>query len=241
MKGGTQSAIVLGLVLLGVALFFFLHRSPEQKALVSRELATRGLAEHLAGRFSDRRVLVISNPFVRDADLPGPIRAQEEAGLRGLRRGFGEHTALAVAYPELQPAGRNNPRAAEMDPDATTPMSYLVTNDAFDKLAKENPECETIVSLIGVPANLETVEIWQKPGAPRFGLLLPDLRLIGDRAVIIQAMKLGKLAAFVMNKPGAPAEQAPVQSDHRVEFERRFVLVTPENIEQIVQTYPQLF
>src|SRR2546426_937339 len=113
MKGGTQSALVLGFVLLGVALFFFLHRSPEQKALASRELATRGLAEHLAGRFSDRRVLVISNPFVRDADLPGPIRAQEEAGLRGLRRGFGESVVLAIAYPELQPAGRSNPRAAE--------------------------------------------------------------------------------------------------------------------------------
>ena len=45
---------------------------------------------------------------------------------------------------------------------------------------------------------------------------------------------------LVMNKPGAPDSRAPVSSDPQ-EFDKRFILVTADNIDETMRTYPQVF
>lgn len=216
--------------------------SPKQRALLSRELATEGLAQYLAQRYPGQRALVISNPYTQRTGLDKGVYAQEGAGIRGLRKGFAGKVALgAVVFPELKSVVQDNPRSAEIPAGSTTPLSFLVAEDAFDKLAQQQAGCDIIVSLIGLPANLDRVEVWKRPGKPKFALLLPDLRIVGDAADIRNAVKAEKLAAFVLNKPGAPLEQAPLGKDRKAEFERRFILVTPDNIEQILKDYPQLF
>ena len=223
--------------------FAWLRPSASQRgALHSRELATRGLAEQLARTSAGHRAIVISNPFTQQSDLPRQMRDMEEAGLRGLRVGFGDKIKIgSVSFPELKPEARENPRAVLIDPETTTPLSYLVADDAFDKLARLHPDCDLIVSLIGLPANLERVQCWQDQAGPKFALLLPDLRVIGDNSAIRQAMRSGKLAAFVLARPGAPENQPAADSTFGTEFAKRFVLVTSENVDQAMQAFPQLF
>jgi hypothetical protein len=242
MKVALKLLFGLGVVGLAAALWLWLRGDPFNAALRTRALATRGLAEHLAAKYPGERVLVISNPFAQREGFPPEVRAQEEAGLRGLREGFGTKVTLqAVALPELKPEAEANPRAVVIDAATTTPLSYLVAEDAFDKLAKAHPDCEILVSLIGLPAQLDRVELWRQPGRIKLALLLPDLRIVGDKAAVLNAVKSGKLAAFVLSKPGAPAEQERHGGDPAAEFERRFVLVTPENVERVFQAYPRLF
>ena len=83
-----------------------------------------------------------------------------------------------------------------------------------------------MISLIGLPATLDKVQAWQQPGKPSFGLLLPDLRIVGGAAEVRKAVNIGKLAAFVLPQPGGSKEQ--------------FVLVTSENLEQMQKQYPKL-
>lgn len=236
--------LIVGFVVLAVGLgaAWLWRRGPHQEVLHVRELATRGLAEHLARAFPGHRALVISNPFTQQNDLPREMREMEEAGLRGLREGFGSKVSLvAVAFPELKPEAKENPRAVFIDPESTTPLSYLVTEEAFDKLARQYPDCDLLVSLIGLPAKLARVQCWQNPGGPKFALLLPDLRVIGNNAAIRQAMRGGKLAAFVLARPGAPKTQPAADGEFAAEFEKRFVLVTPEIVDQVMQAFPQVF
>ena len=75
----------------------------------------------------------------------------------------------------------------------------------------------------------------------KFALLLPDLRIIGNNVALRSAMHSGKLAAFVLARPGAPETQPAPDGGFAAEFEKRFVLVTPENVDQAMRTYPQLF
>jgi hypothetical protein len=235
LAGCVVLAIGLGVALLG-------RRGPHRDALQVRELATRGLAEHLARSFSGHRALVISNPYTQQSGLPGKMREMEDAGLRGLKQGFGTKVNIAaVAFPELKPEAKENPRAVFIDPETTTPLSFLVTEDAFDKLARQHPDCDLLVSLIGLPANLQRVQCWQAQPGPKFALLLPDLRVIGNNAAIRQALDGGRLAAFVMARPGAPETQPAADGEFAAEFEKRFVLVTRENVDQVMRTYPQLF
>ena len=240
MKRHTLALAVLAVALAIVAGRLLLRSHPDRHALQAREMAARGLAEYLARTQPGQRALVMSNPFIHRAGTDRKIIGTEEAGVRGLRAGFGNKVTVgAIVLAELKPGALEDPRSVVIDPETTTPLSYLVAPDAFDLAARAHPDCELIVSLIGLPADLGRCEVWRAPGPPAFALLLPDLRMVGDTAAVVQAVKSGKLPAFVLRKPGGPGDDTPVGKD--VEFAKRFVLVTRENVEQVIQEHPGLF
>jgi hypothetical protein len=242
MNRSLLTLALLVALLAGLGVWWFARNNPYRHALRVRELATWGLADCVAKTHPGRRVLVLSNPFTQRAGTAKEILQAEAAGLRGLKRGFGTRLSLAaVEFPELKPGALTNPRGLFIDRETTTPLSYLVASDAFDKAVNQHPDCGLVVSLIGLPVELERVQCWQRPGAPCFALLLPDLRLIGDAAAVQGAVSSGKLAAFVLARPGAPTAESAPGRDAAAEFERRFVLVTGENFEQVRRTYPGLF
>lgn len=234
--------IFLALAIVGAAAWFLAQADPQGAALQTRELAARGLAEELVRSQPGSRVLVMSNPFTQRAGIAKAIADMEQAGLTGLRAGLGTKATIGVvAFPELRPEARENPAALLSEVETTTPLSFLVAPDAFDKLIKQHGDCPVVVSLIGLPAELNRCEAWNAPASPKFALLLPDFREVADAPTIIKAVKSGKLVAFVLPKPGAPASDATAGKDWKAEFAKRFVLVTAENVEQVVATSPELF
>ncbi|MBN2507660.1 MAG: hypothetical protein JXQ71_13290 [Verrucomicrobia bacterium] len=236
---------LLALAALAVAAWLGWRASPASNALRSREIATRALARHLAPSVSTssgaRRVLVIGNPFTQWPNLPPEMRDTESASWRGLELGFGPGAALVAGFPRLKPGARENPRSIPIDPVTTTPLSYLVAPDAFDELADAHADCDLIVSLIGLPAQLGEVACWRKPGPPAFALVLPDLRMVGGRQALREAMQRGKLLAFVLPHPQAPPSDVPPRRDWQAEFARRYVLVTADNVAERMQSHPHLF
>lgn len=212
------------------------------RPLGQRELATQFLGQYLASQYPGKRAIVFSNPFSNRPGQPPAIYQYEKAGLRGLRRGLGSAVKIEqVVFPDLKPGALENPRAVEIDRGTTTPLSYLVADDALDRLAHQHPGAELLVSLIGLPVNIRQTETWKPGNARKFALLLPDLRMVGNQAAIRQAVKSGKLAAMVLNKPGAPPEDQPLGRDAKMEFDQRFLLVTPETVDGYLQAYPRLF
>jgi len=207
-----------------------------------RELATRFLGAYLASKFPGQRVLVLSNPFTRLPGQPREIRLFEAAELRGLEHGLGDRLKFeSVSAPGIRADYLRDPASVFIDPATTTPLSYLVTAAALDKTLAEHQQAQIVVSLIGLPANIRESGSWQNPDGPRFALLLPDLRMVGDSGAVLDALKSGKIAAIVLNKPRAPAEDVKLTSDAQAEFDRRYLLVTPENAEALLRTYPGLF
>jgi hypothetical protein len=53
-----------------------------------------------------------------------------------------------------------------------------------------------------------------------------------------QSLQKGKIAAMVLQKPGAPSMHQGVS---QTDFDRLFILVTAENVERTMLDYPQLF
>jgi hypothetical protein len=230
-------AAILGLVEARFHLFRELSGSP---SLGYREIATQFLGEYLAVHYSGKRAVVLANPFSTQPGQAREVYQFEKAGLRGLRRGLGSSVAIEqVAYPEIRPAFFKDRRTVPIDPASTTPLSYIVAEDALDKIARQHPQAEILVSLIGLPANVLQTETW-KTGRG-FALLLPDLRMLGDQSSIRAAFQSGKIAAIVLNRPGAPPDDRPPGSDSKMEFALRFLLVTPENVDQCLKAYPRLF
>lgn len=219
--------------------FRFFKNDPRDNALDAREVATHRLAEYLAQNYSGQRALLISNPFTENDATAKEIVAMEKAGIAGVRKGLGDKVTLeAIAYPELKPEARANPRAVFIDGETTTPLSYLVAPNSFDKLLAKHPNCDLMISLVGLPAALKDTQCWQDQ-KPKFALLLPDLRFVGNPAAVKRAVQSGKLVAFVLPKPGVPDSRAPLKGPG--DFDQRFILVTRENIDRVVVDYPQLF
>ena len=232
------------LLLAGVAIWWWHSRgeiAPFRPSLNSREVATRVLAEHLAKCYPGSKALVLGNPFTQRSGQSAEIYAFEKASLHGLEQGLGSRDMIKVVYPDLRREYRQRPESVFIDPKTTTPLSYLVADDAFDRLAQANPGFDLIVSLIVVPVNVRQSKMWRDAEKPRLALLLPDWQLIGPHDVIRAAVKSEKIAAAVMNRPGVNAEEDVVDRDYRVEFGRRFVLVTKENIDQLLRSFPQAF
>jgi hypothetical protein len=234
-----------GLVIVAAVLLVvwkvFLGPNPHDDALAARTVATRGLAEALAARHPGQRAIVLSNPFVRRPETDRRIVRMEEAGLRGLQEALaGRLGAITIVYPELRPEARENPRAVPIDTETTTPLSYLMAVDAVDRAVAEHPEAGLVISLVGLPVDLAECEAWKREGGPSFGLLLPDLRMVGGAAAVAAAMRSGKLSAVVLRKPNGVGDDVPPGADARAEFDRRFLLVTRENVDEIVRQSPGL-
>jgi hypothetical protein len=240
-----RSALALAFVILvagGLGVPWFFKSNPQRNALQVRELATRELGSYLARVQPGARLLVFSNPFTRKPGIATEIVQMEDAGLRGLRAGIGSAAAIgAVVFPEVKPEARENARAVAIDPESPTPLSFLIAPETFDALIERHSDCNVVVSLIGLPADLEPCESWTKPGGAKFALLLPDLRLMGGSAAVKQAVESCKLLAFVLNRPYAPNDQKPPTGKSREEFEKRFLLVTAENLGDMMRRYPSLF
>ena len=242
MTRQTPALLFVVLVAAGFSAWFFFKPDPQGNALHSREAAAHALAEYLAQTQPGKRALIVSNPFTQRKETAKAIREMEQAGIRGLRAGFGDRvTVAAVAFPELKPGARENPGALLAEVETTTPLSYLIAPDAFDKLAKQHPDCDLIVSLIGLPAELGQCESWQAAGAPKFALLLPDLRIVGDTAAVCSAVKSGKLAALVLARPRETDGSLVPGSEFKAGSEQWFVLVTRESVDQVVWSYPGIF
>ncbi|MBI3417852.1 MAG: hypothetical protein HY043_21375 [Verrucomicrobia bacterium] len=244
MKDKTRNLLLIGVVLglVALALVFFPRNTSRRNALASRALATQVLAEYLAGKFPGQRALIVANPFTVQRGRRAEVYQFEQAGIDGLRRGFGKDVQLVgVAFPELRREVLENPASIQLPVPTTTPLSYLVAENSFDILMKQNPSTEIIVSLIGLPNGVTETELWKNPKMPKLGLLLPDWRVLGDPQLVTQAIRSGKIAAAVLNKPGAPAENAPPGNDSRAAFAERFLLVTADSLDDLLRQYPKLF
>ena len=233
--------LILTVVILGLLEAQF-HILPGSQVLNQRELATRILGQYLAEKYSGKKAIVFSNPFSQKPGQSREVYQFEKAGLRGLRRGLEPAVSIeAVVFPEIRPEFLSNPSAVYIDPATTTPLSYVTTETAWDALIQQHPGADLIVSLIGLPVNLRRTETWRRESGKKFALLLPDLRLVGDSAAIRQAIETGKIAALVLNKPGAPPEDQPLGRDLKMEFDQRFLLVTAETVGRQLKLFPKLF
>lgn len=222
---------------LGIVLFLAgcAKTGPENE----RELATRVLAEYISQTAAPKKVLVISNPFSHEPGRPPEVYAFEKAGINGIEGGLPKSTDIEVGFPALKPEVLKDRSSLRVDAQTTTPLSFLVAESAFSDLMKKHPGADVVISLIGLPVNLPAFPEWTAAEGPKFALLLPDWRIIGDQQTIVRSFQSGKLLAAIVRKSNAP--EGDLTGDTREEFEKRYLLVTAANVETLMREHPGAF
>lgn len=235
----------LSLLALLAGLSFGCSPPEHRRSLHHREQVFEVLGATVARLAPGSPVVVVKNPFASRPGADPSLRTVEEASVRGLRRGLGTpEVPVSEAAPELKPGALENPRAYDIPPGATTPISFLSAEGAWDRLPlPSTPPGKTpvLVSLIGLPADLATTRAWTDPQGPGWVLYLPDLRILGNTEALRAAFRGRRILALVLARPGAPPELEAPAGDARAEFERRYLLVTAESLESILREWPRLF
>lgn len=144
------------------------------------------------------KVLVLSNPFTKESGYLDEKSRYERAGLRGLGKGLGGQSTVEVVFPEIRPEFLANPESVIIPSNSRTPLSFVVRPASVDELAGAHPECSVIVSLIGLPVGVDRLKIWNEKDPRCFALLLPDLRLLGPPAKVVEAFQREKLLVAVV-------------------------------------------
>jgi hypothetical protein len=65
--------------------------------------------------------------------------------------------------------------------------------------------------------------------------------MVGSHDEVRQAIKMEKIAAAVISRPGSASEEEVTSRDYKSEFDRRYILVTKDNIDELLHAFPQLF
>ena len=142
---------------------------------------------------------------------------QEKAVFKGLKEGLdGKLEIAAIETIKISP-------------------SECVSAKQLDALIQQHPDCNVVLTMIGLPNDVGEMKIWQRPTGKR-----PKIAVLKGQAYFIRAVEGGAINAMVCHKPNPNLNQE-VPTDPQAAFDMVYVMVTPENIVKIKKQYPKLF
>jgi len=219
-----------------------------------QKISAQKLAVHLADRFPGARVLIITDPM---RQTPAGVVAEAGPGtgdpfLAGLREGLGEKvTIVAEVVPEI-PEDVRAAFTAESFPPGTLesesapiemilpPPEYWFTPQVFDKLVTEHAmDCDLIITTVGLPMDQRSMRFWRMKNRPRLAVSLGGMT--PSLAELRMAIAEDAVPGFVAYSPDAVFDGKRPPKDLDDAFAKRYLLVTPDNVNDLAGKYPDLF
>ena len=181
------------------------------------------VGQHLAEKYPGSRALVIT-----DGSNP-PNKSQEQL-LEGLKQGIG--SAISIESAEGLPIDRKTQK-----PEEYRPMEEMMSAALFDKLIAMHPNCNMIISLIGLPYDVPNMGLWKMSEASRPKVAL----LTGDIHQLKTAIMAKYIIAAVSMRPDLKNIEEKAPADPKKAFDIRYLLITPENVDKISADYKGIF
>jgi hypothetical protein len=204
-----------------------------QKERTYQQVSAQKLGAHIAETYPDARVAVIL-PFElihEDAD--------RAAIVTGVLEGLGENASNVMRIDGRLPddVRRAALEAVRLGESSRMPQrNEWYTPAYFDELVEPAMgKCDVLISLIGLPEDAAAPQFWRRPDRPKLAVWYGPVRRL--RAPIAA----GDVAAAVARRPDAIDDGEPAPDDLDAAFDRRFLLVTPQNVAQVAQQYPSFF
>ncbi len=107
----------------------------------------------------------------------------------------------------------------------------------FDQLLEQYPQCQVIISFVGLPPDFKTMKFWELSDEKRPALVICD----GFLAELQKAIRRGYIDLMLSSNFKRFDYKKPIPEDDNEAFNQRFILISPENIDELRQKYPHLF
>lgn len=191
------------------------------------------LGRHLARTLPGYKALIITHGSNAENELL-------DASMDGLREGIGTKIAISAIDSPLPATSTVNPPEGEKSKISPERMLYLsrkMQSNNFDQLIAKHSDCNLIISLIGLPKDANKMAILNiKPEKrPKLALLYYNISMMKDR------IAQGDISAAVIGRPDYVPGKNKLPKNIELAFDKRFLLVTPENVKNIASEYPSVF
>ncbi|MCK5806020.1 MAG: hypothetical protein KAI66_24525 [Lentisphaeria bacterium] len=230
------AAILLALVALGEELPGMGGRGDQYPVRTERYYQRMGglkLGKHLAAHHAIARIVILTEPGTAASKRPNPT-------LDGFKEGLGKNTSIVATVKPVVPASAIKTSAVKTRGNAWSkrmlpPLEYWFTGKVLDEvLAPYKGKYDIVVTTIGLPQNgLKDSVIW-KSGV-KFAISN------GSAYERYQSIVDGTIVAVVTYNPKATYRDLPPPADPDKAFDKRYLLLTPENVKQVKADHPGLF
>ena len=183
------------------------YPNPETKALV--------LSHYLATKYPGCKALLISTPWSLHSEKTKVMVEQ-------LKKSLGDKNVKTAAIIIHDDGKRKNVRLGD-----------LINAKDFDALADQHPDCNIIITMVGLPDDKQKMKLWNNPNRH---IAMLSISLINNSKAIFD----GKVVAAVALKPGSSQVKIPPDLKPEERFALRYILVTPQNIAELQKKYPLL-
>lgn len=172
------------------------------------------------------------------------------ARMAALKEGLGEAVKIvAVETPDVFATSPVDAAATSDDPSAPpaasvpplmiTPVTNLMLAEHFDVLIDQNPGCQLIITMIGLPRDVDNLKMWAMPEETRPKVAMYSSGSTGI-SQYMEAIAAGSICVALTYSPDAKFDlgnQLP-PTDPQAAFDQRYLLITPANLEEIKAKYP---
>ena len=159
-----------------------------------------------------------------------------DASLEGLREGLGRKVKIAAIDSPI-PTQSKKKETTKIFPERMLYLSRKMEADNFDQVIEKYPECNLIISLIGLPKDPHKMSILNIMPEKRakLAILSSNISMLKDR------ISQGDISAAVINRPGYIPGNEIIPKDIESAFDKRFLLVTPDNVKLVASEHPSIF
>lgn len=260
---GRSLAGVAAAVALVLALFkLFSGGGPDVEKIqksqnVFRKIAGEKMGQYIAENFAGADVVAVGG--IDFSGLPEKF-AREYTGMEqswegyfdGFKKGIDDEVNLldVVRLPVPEQARESIAAAAELaksegEDEQVYPEDTLLMPGIEDMYNPENynkalkpylKKADVIVVLTQLPYQVERLSLWDMASPPKLALM-PGSRLYELKKAIAK----GYIVGAITFKPGGDYRDLKVPGDLEEAFDKRYVLVTPDNVEAMSSEYKNLF
>lgn len=195
-------------------------KKAQNREVEFQKIQTRKLGQYLAENHAGANVIIINDPF-NDGSRPNPM-------LEGLKEGMGNALNIVAEVAPIPPIVED-PEGPEGE--MVAPMETWYTARSMDDIIKKTgAEYDMLITCIGLPLG----------GLSR--LKGKKVAIAGGSVYEFGAAIQGKVVvAAVTYKPDAIYDDKPIPSDKEEAFNKRYLLVTPDNLMEVASKYGELF
>ena len=166
-----------------------------------------------------KKILVIDYPG--DKKMPGSVLSK--AILEGMKEGLKSSNFEIIAVEHPLPS--------------IDPKQHWLSASEFDRMIALHPDAELVVSMVGLPKDLPGIKFWQNPDAPKLILIRGGLKYLQ------KAFEYKVILAAIVFSPGCSFKEASPQTGKKASeaIKDHFLFVTPDNIGEIKEAFPNKF
>jgi hypothetical protein len=121
----------------------------------------------------------------------------------------------------------------DIDTQTEKPEAFL-----FNDMLRKHWYCDLVITLDDLPDNLDEVTLWRMPDDKR-----PKLVVYSNKTKKLrERIRQGLISLLVCRRPGdESALDSPAPAEARKAFDEHFLLIHPDNVDEMARTHKELF